>query len=337
MNEITTVGIDLAKHVFSLHGVDSAGRMVLRKTVRRGELEATVAQLVPCLIGMEACSGAHEWARRFARHGHRIKLMAPKFVAPYRTGGKNDDNDAAAICEAASRAQVRAIPVKSAEQQAVLCLHRARQGFVEERTATINRIRGLLSEFGIVLAQRSQTVRTQLEAAIEELPVLARRVLRDLRAHLRLLDERIAGYERQLEQLAAKDERCLRLMQLRGVGPITALAIVATVGNASDFKNGRQFAAWLGLVPRQHSSGGKTRLGRITRRGDAYLRTLLVMGARSVLNTAARHHDRMARFATAVQSRRGYFKALVAVAAKHARIVWAMLAKHQPLDAAAMR
>ena len=336
MSEITTMGIDLAKHVFSLHGVDAAGRVVLRKTVRRNELEGVLATLPACLIGMEACSGAHEWARRFARYGHRIKLMAPKFVAPYRTGGKNDGNDAAAICEAASRLQVRAIPVKSAEQQAVLCLHRARQGFVEERTATINRIRGLLAEFGIVLAQRSQTVRTQLEAAIEGLPVLARQVLRDLRAHLRLVDERIAGYERQLERLAGKDERCQRLMQLRGVGPITALAIVATVGNASDFKNGRQFAAWLGLVPRQHSTGGKTRLGRITRRGDAYLRTLLVMGARSVLNTAHRHNDRMARFAAAIQSRRGYFKALVAVAAKHARIVWAMLAKNQSLNAAAM-
>lgn len=337
MNEITTVGIDLAKHVFSLHGVDSTGRVVLRKTVRRTELEAAVAALPACLIGMEACSGAHEWARRFTIHGHRIKLMAPKFVAPYRSGGKNDANDAAAICEAASRAQVRAIPVKSVEQQAVLCLHRARQGFVEERTAVINRIRGLLAEFGIVLAQRSQSVRTQLEAAVEELPALARQVLRDLRAHLRVIDARIAGYERQIDRLAVKDERCQRLMQLRGIGSITALAIVATVGNASDFKNGRQFAAWLGLVPRQHSTGGKTRLGRITRRGDAYLRTLLVMGARSVLNTAARHNDRMARFANSIQSRRGYFKALVAVAAKHARIVWAMLARNQPLNAAAMR
>jgi len=337
MNEITTVGIDLAKHVFSLHGVDASGRPLLRKTVRRAELEAVVAALPACLIGMEACSGAHEWARRFARHGHRIKLMAPKFVAPYRCGGKNDGNDAAAICEAAGRAQVRAIPVKSVEQQAVLCLHRARQGFVEERTATINRIRGLLAELGIVLAQRAQTVRTQLEAAIEDLPTLARQVLRDLRAHLRQVDERIASYKRQLEHLAGKDERCGRLMRLRGIGPITALAIVATVGNASDFKNGRQFAAWLGLVPRQHSTGGKTRLGRITRRGDTYLRTLLVMGARSVLNTAMRHKDRMARFAIAIQSRRGCFKALVAVAAKHARIVWAMLAKNQPLNAEAMR
>lgn len=337
MNEITTVGIDLAKNVFSMQGVDASGRAVLRKNVRRAELEATVAQLPLCLIGMEACSGAHEWARRFERYGHRVKLMAPKFVAPYRTGGKNDGNDAAAICEAASRAQVRAIPVKSAEQQAVLCLHRTRQGFVEERTATINRIRGLLAEFGVVLAQRSQTVRTQLEAATEALPVLARQVLRDLRAHLRVIDERILTYDRQLEALAAKDERCARLMQLRGIGPITALAIVATVGNASDFRNGRQFAAWLGLVPRQWSTGGKTRLGRITRRGDAYLRTLLIMGARSVLNTAPRHNDRMARFALAIKDRRGYFKALVAVAAKHARIVWSMLARNQTLNAEAMR
>jgi transposase len=170
MEQLTIVGIDLAKHIFSLHGVDAAGRLVFRKTVRRDQLDALVAQLPACLIGMEACSGAHAWARRFPHYGHRIKLMAPKFVAAYRTGSKNDGNDAAAICEAASRTQVRAIPVKSAEQQAVLCLHRARQGFVEKRTATINRIRGLLAEFGIVLAQRAQTVRTQLETAIEALP-----------------------------------------------------------------------------------------------------------------------------------------------------------------------
>jgi transposase len=332
VSNVTTCGIDLAKNVFSLHAVDGRGVVVLRKTVNRGRLAALVAQLPPCLIGLEACSGAHEWARRFGQHGHTVKLMAPKFVAPYRRSGKNDSNDAEAICEAVSRPSMRFVPVKSVEQQAILTLHRVRLGFVEERTAMINRIRGLLAEFGVVLPQRVVEVRRGAAATLNQLPALAQRALSDLLAHVRVLDERIGEYERELEQHARRDERAKRIQALSGIGPISASAIVSSVAEAHEFKNGRQFAAWLGLTPKQYSTGGKSRLGRITAHGDAYLRTLLIMGARSMLQTASRRSDRLARWALAVRARRGYHRACVAIAAKNARIIWAMLAKNEPLQ-----
>ena len=331
MEKITTVGIDLAKNVFSLHGVDMAGRPVLRRTVRRDRLLETVAALPACLIGMEACSGAHEWGRRFQQHGHTVKLMAPKFVSPYRKSEKNDGNDAEAVCEAVTRPSMRFVPVKSAEQQALLALHRVRQGFVVERTAIINRLRGLMSEFGVVMPLRSVTVRRQAAQAAEGLPELARGAIADLLAQLRLLDERIDAYDTQIHAQAKLSEPARRLMQIRGIGATTALAIVATVGNAREFKNGRQFAAWIGLVPGQHSTGGRARLGHISKRGDAYLRNLLVQGARSVLQTAASHQDRLSRWALELQQRRGYFRALVAIANKNARIAWVLLAKEMPL------
>lgn len=334
VNNVTTVGIDLAKNVFSLHGVDGQGREVLRRTVRRAQLMALVAQLPPCLIGLEACSGAHEWARQFSAFGHVVRLMAPKFVAPYRRGGKNDGNDAEAICEAVSRPSMRFVPVKSAEQQAVLALHRVRQGFVEERTATLNRIRGLLAEFGHVLPQRAVEVRRRLPDLLEQLPPLAARALGDLQAHVRILDQNILDYERELTRLSRTDARAQRVQELYGVGPLTASAILASVGSAHEFDNGRQFAAWLGLVPRQFSTGGKTRLGHITRRGDPYLRTLLIMGARAVMQAATRREDRLSRWALSVRERRGYHRACVAIAAKNARIVWALLAKDEPLRTA---
>jgi transposase len=258
------VGIDLAKRVFALHGVDGAGRVVLRRTVQRDELVELVAGLSPCLIGMEAGSGAHEWARRFQAFGHTVRLMAAKFVTPYRRNGKNDGNDAEAICEAVGRPGMRFVPIKSAEQQAVLAVHRVRQGFVEERTSTINRIRGLLAEFGVVLPLRSESIRRHAREAAETLPDIARRPIQDLCAHLRELDARVLAYDREIERLARQSEAARRLMKIRGVGPLSALAIVATVGTARDFRSGRQFAAWLGLTPRQHSSGGKSRLGHIT-------------------------------------------------------------------------
>jgi len=279
---------------------------------------------------MEACSGAHEWARQFERWGHTVRLMAPRFVAPYRKSGKNDDNDAAAICEAVGRPSMRFVPVKSLEQQAVLAQHRIRQGFIEERTASINRIRGVLAEFGQVLPQSASAVRCGLAARLEHLPERVARGLEDLLAHVRLLDERIGAYDRQLEQ-HARSEPAQRIQQLPGIGAITASAIVASVGRAAEFGNGRQFAAWLGLTPRQYSSGGKTRLGHITRRGDPYLRTLLIMGARAVLQSAARHTDRLSRWALALKARRGYHRTCVAIAAKNARILWVLLARGETL------
>jgi transposase len=228
---------------------------------------------------------------------------------------------------------MRFVPVKSTEQQALLALHRVRQGFVVERTALINRLRGLMSEFGVVLALRSVTVRRQAAAAAKALPELARRAVADLLEQLRLLDERIEGYDRQLEAQARLSEPARRLMKIRGIGPTTALAIVATVGNAREFKNGRQFAAWIGLVPGQYSTGGRARLGHISKRGDAYLRNLLVQGARSVLQSAPAHQDRFSRWALKLQERRGYYRTLVAIANKNARIAWALLARDQELQA----
>jgi transposase len=325
--------------VFALHGVDEAGKAVLRRpAVRRDQLLQVVAQLAPCTIGMEACSGAHHWAREFARFGHVVKLIAPKFVTPYRMSGKrgkNDAADAAAICEAMQRPNMRFVPVKSVHAQAQLAVHTLRQGWVQARTAAINRLRGLLSEFGVVLPTKAQTVRTRAAEHVETLPGWMKTVGMDLLDELRRLDERIERYDEHIKQIARADAQCRQLTTAPGIGPITATALVAHVGNGRDFKNGRQVSAWLGLVPGQYSSGGKQRLGRITKAGDGYLRSLLILGARSVLASAAGKTDRISRWALALQERRGYWKAVVAIAAKNARMAWAMLAKGEnfkPLD-----
>jgi transposase len=326
---IVTVGIDLAKNVFAVHGVDAAGKPALvRPSVARAKLLDLIASLPPCLIGMEACSGAHHWARLFQAQGHTVRLMAPKFVTPYRLSGKqgkNDAADAAAICEAVQRPNMRFVPVKTQDQQAILCVHRARQGFVEQRTATINRIRGLLSEFGIVLPQKAVTVRREALAHLEDLPGWANIVVGDLLSELTRLDDRIAQYDRHIQQFANQDDLARRLMRLPGVGATTASALVATIGNGHDFRCGRQLSAWLGLVPGQYSSGGKQRLGSITRAGDRYLRTLFVQGARSVLAAAEGKTDSRSRWARSVADRRGYWRALIAIASKNARTCWAML------------
>lgn len=326
---IVFVGVDLAKNVFAVHGVDEAGRAVLvRPKVAREKLLELIAGLPPCSIGMEACSGAHHWAREFQRLGHVVRLMAPKFVAPYRLSGKrgkNDAADAAAICEAVQRPNMRFVPVKSVEQQGRLMVHRARQGFVEQRTATLNRIRGLLAELGIVLPLKAATVRSQAAARLEELPGWANTVIGDLLSEVHRLDERIAQYDRHLVEMARQDERARRLMQLTGVGETTATALIAMIGGGHEFSSGRQLSAWLGLVPGQYSSGGKTRLGRITKAGDAYLRSLLIMGARAVLNAAKGKADGISRWAVQLEQRRGYWKAVVAIAAKNARMAWAVL------------
>lgn len=332
MSDITTVGIDLAKNVIFVHAITRAGVVLLHQAVPRARLCELIAKLPACLIGMEACSGAHEWARRFARFGHTVKLIAPKFVIPYRKSGKNDGNDAEAICEAVTRPTMRFIPIKSLEQQADLGLHRVRLGFIEERTATLNRIRGLLAEFGHVLPLGALQVRRRAGALIDELPARIGRCLRDLLEHSERLSEKIVEYEREIHVHIRHNDLAHRVQTRNGIGPMTASALVATVGNGRDFKNGRQFAAWLGLVPRQYSTGGKTRLGHITKRGDAYLRTLLIMGARSVLQRARRQTDPLSQWALAVQKRRGYHRACVAIAAKNARVAWALLAK-EPIGA----
>ena len=328
---ILYVGIDLAKNVFAVHGVNEAGKPELvRPSVPRARLHELIASLPPCVIGMEACSGAHHWARLFMAHGHTVRLMAPKFVAPYRLSGKrgkNDAADAAAICEAVQRPNMRFVPVKTEAQQAQLCVHRARQAFVEARTATLNRIRGLLSEFGIVLPLKAATVRREAALRLEDLPGLSNLVIGDLLSEVHRLDERVAQYDRHIAQMAREDERARRLMRLAGVGETTATALVSMIGNGHEFKCGRQLAAWLGLVPGQYSSGGKARLGRITKAGDPYLRSLLVMGAKALLNAAKLKTDGISRWAVALAERRGYWKAVVAIAAKNARMAWAVLAR----------
>ena len=329
--DIVTVGIDLANNVFALHGVDDNGQSVLVKPkVARGDLALLIAQLPPCLIGMEACSGAHHWARLFRQYVHSVRLMAPKFVTPYRMSGKRvkiDAADAAAICEAVTRPTMRFVPVKEEHQQIILCLHRTRQGFVEERTALYNRLRGLIAEFGIVLPQKIACLRRTIGEHLEDLPGYANQCVGDLLAHADQLDERVTEYDRAIAQAAKDDARSRRLMQLPGIGPTTASALLASIGGGHDFAKGRQVAAWVGLTPGQYSSSGKERLGRITKEGDSYLRSLLVMGARVILSGLGDKQDRFSRWARSLVERRGYWRAVVAIAAKNARLAWAVL-KH---------
>ena len=326
---IITVGIDLAKNIFAVHGVDEFGKAVLVKPkIARENLLALVVQLPPCVIGMEACSGAHHWARLFRQYGHTVRLMAPKFVTPYRMSGKrgkNDAADAAAICEAVTRPSMRFVPIKEEHQQIILCLHRTRQGFIEERTALYNRLRGLIAEFGIVLPQKIACLRRDIGAHLEDLPGYANQCIGDMLTHADRLNERIADYDRIIAQAARDDARSKRLMTLPGIGPNTASAMLASIGGGHDFKNGRQLAAWIGLTPGQYSSGGKERLGRITKAGDSYLRSLLVMGARAVLSGLGDKQDRFSRWARSLVERRGYWRAVVAIAAKNARLAWAVL------------
>lgn len=331
--KVTTVGIDLAKSVFSVHGVGIDGKVALRRSVGRADLLPMFAQMPPCLIGMEACSGAHHFARQLRALGHDARIMAPRFVIPYRKSGKNDGNDAEAICEAVSRPNMRFVAVKSVEQQAVLVLHRVRKEVSDQRTALINQVRGMLCEFGIVMPQGRYSFRNKLPAILEDesngIPTLARRLFREVQANIHALDERILGYDREIEALARQSEPARRLMEMPGIGSITATAIVASVADMKVFKSGREFAAWLGLVPRQYTTGGKVRLGRITKQGDVYLRTLLIHGTRAVLAMLGNKEDRESRWVRALIERRGYRKAAVALAAKHARMIWAMLARGQ--------
>lgn len=331
---VTTVGIDLAKNVFSVHGVGRDGKVLLRRSVGRADLLPMFAQMAPCLIGMEACSGAHHFARELRRLGHDARIMAPRFVAPYRKSGKNDCNDAEAICEAVSRPNMRFVAVKSVEQQAVLVLHRVRKEVSDQRTALINQLRGMLCEFGVVLPRGRYSFRHKLPPVLEDpdnsIPTLARRLFREVNERIGALDEQILAYDREIEALARHSEAARRLMEMPGIGSVTATAIVASVADMKVFKSGREFAAWLGLVPRQYSTGGKVRLGRITKQGDVYLRTLLIHGTRAVLAALGTKDDRLSQWIRSLIERRGYRKAAVALAAKHARMIWAMLAKGEP-------
>ena len=330
--KITTVGLDLAKSVFQVHGVDVRGKAVLRKQLKRSEMATFFANLPPCLIGMEACSSAHHWARKLVALGHEVRLMAPQFVKPYVKTNKNDRNDAEAICEAVTRPTMRFVPVKTSEQQTVLALHRARAAYVKARTAQANQMRGLLGEFGIVLPQGISQLYRQVPDILADgdnaLPGPMRALLQRLLAQLKALDQQVAELKGEIVAWHLRNEDSRRLERIGGFGPLTASALVASLGNARSFKNGRQVAAWLGLVPRQDSSGGKTRLLGISKHGDVYLRTLLIHGARAVLRHLAHRTHRTDDWLRRLLARRNKNIAAVALANKNARIAWALLA-HQ--------
>jgi transposase len=333
---IKTIGIDLAKSVFQVHGVDKRGKVVVQKKLKRSKVLEFFVQLPPCLIGMEACSGAHYWARKLSEQGHEVKLMAPQFVKPYVKANKTDAADAEAICEAITRPTMRFVPIKSIEQHAVLSMHRARSGFVKSRTAQANQIRGLLGEFGIVLPQGIVHVAKRLPDIIEdaenELPIVFRELLLRLRSYLLELNRQIEALENQIATWHKSNTESQRLAGIPGVGVLTASALAASIGDARCFKNGRELAAWLGLVPRQHSSGGKPLLLGISKRGDAYLRTLLVHGARSVVRVAANKQTPTDRWTNELSTRRHINVVSVARANKNARIAWALLAHKRDYD-----
>lgn len=329
MGNVTTLGIDLAKNLFHIHGVDDAGRIVMQERVKRGKLSEFIANLPKCLIGMESCGGSQYWARVFERSGHEVRLMNPRFVTPYVKGNKNDSNDAEAICEAVTRPNMRFVGRKSIEQQDIQIVHRIRQRLVQERTRLVNQIRGLLQEYGVVLRQGVSHVRSGipevLEDADNELTPYGRAVFSELSDELRALDQRVKDCDQRIESCCRNSEVCKRLTQVEGIGPITATAIVGTVGDAHNFKNGREFAAWLGLVPRQHSTGGRPRLLGISKRGDRYLRTLLVQGGHAVVNHVGEKQDKRSHWIRALLSRRNRQITAVAVANKNARIIWSLL------------
>ena len=330
--KITTAGIDLAKNLQQVYGVDERGKAVLKKQLKRSQVLSFFVNLPPCLIGMEACGSAHHWARKLQKLGHTVKLMAPQFVKPYVKTNKNDVADAEAICEAVSRPNMRFVPIKNGEQQAVLALHRARQGFVRARTAQANQIRGLLGEYGIVIPQGICHISKRLPGILEDgesdLPGMFRQLLQRLGEHLKELDRQVGELELQIQLWHREHDASRKLAQIPGIGPITASALVASIGDAKSFKNGRQLAARLGLVPRQHSTGGKSTLLGISKRGDTYLRMLLIHGARSVIRVAERKVGYAESWLGRLIGRRHPNVAAVALANKNARIVWALL-KHE--------
>ncbi len=331
--KIVRMGIDLGKNTFHLFGVDESGSGVLKKKLRRKQLLEFFVNLPPCLVGMEACGGSNHWARELIKLGHEVKLISPQFVKPYVKGNKNDYNDAEGICEAVGRPNMRFVTVKSIEQQDLQGLHRIRQSVVKQRTALANQIRGLLGEYGIIVAKGISQVRTRIPQILEDaengLTDRFRSWLAELLEALRALDERIKEYDQEIGREHAANEACQRLSAIEGVGPQSATAVVATYGDGKQFSNGRQFSASIGLVPRQHTTGDKPILLGISKRGDKYIRTLLIHGARSVINRIEGKEDRRSRWLQSLVARCGKNKAAVALANKNARIIWALLSRGQ--------
>jgi transposase len=331
--KVIRVGVDLAKNVFQLHGVDRSEKEVWKRKLDRGNwIKILLDSVEPgCEIGMEACSGAHHWARLLQTKGFTVKLIAPQFVKPYVKSNKNDANDAEAICEAMSRPNMRFVEVKTVEQQDIQAVHRVRSGLMEQRKAKANQLRGLASEYGLVAPRELLHLRSAILRWIEDedngLSERFRRLLRGLWRDILALDERVEELDREIEQIARHDPIAMRLQKVRGIGPLTATALLATVGDASQFASGREMAASFGLTPKQNSSGGKERLLGISKRGDAYLRSLLVHGARAVIRTAQTKTDRLSTWVMRIATTRHPNIAAVALANKTARIAWALLTK----------
>jgi len=335
MGTITAIGMDLAKNIFQLHGVDAKGRVLLRKRLTRDQAPLFFANLPACLVGMESCATSAYWARVIESRGHSVRRIPPQFVRPYLMNNKNDANDAAAICEAMQRPHMRFVPHKSQEQTDIQALHRVRKRLIQGRTATFNQIRGLLAENGIVIRQGACHVRSQLPILLDDLDNELSGVMRELLFSLmdvfRFHDERIAELDRRLRAISKENEVCRRLMKMPGVGFLTATILLTVIGRAGDFKNGREFAAFLGLVPRQYSSGGKNRLLGISKRGDAHVRTFLIHGSRAVLRSMKKGGKPLGdggrtTWLTELVERRGHNRASVALANKMARSAWAMVA-----------
>lgn len=341
MSTATRVGVDLAKNLIQVHAVDSEGKVVTNRALKREKFLLWCADLpAGCLIAMEACSGAHHWCRKLRERGFDTRMIPAQFVAPYRIqgrSGKNDANDAAAICEAASRPHMNFVPPKTLTQQGMLCVHRLREGYKEERVACINRIRGLLAEFGVVLPQSAQVLKRHLSDVIEDanndIAGMARLALQRAQEHWREIEAQIHWCDARILAHQKEDEQVQRAAELKGIGVITASAVVATVGDFRQFKNGAQFGAWLGLTPKQNSSGGKASLGSITKRGDNYLRTLLIQGAKAAVLTGKHNDDPISLWARRLHERSGWQKAVVALANKNARILWAVMTRDKRYDA----
>ncbi len=336
MNKVTTIGIDLAKNVFQVHGADDNGQVVFRKQLRRGQLLEFFANMNPVLIGMEACSSSHHWARELCAQGHHVKLMAPQFVKPYVKSNKNDVTDAQAICEAVTRPTMRFVPVKTIDQQSILALHNARQGLMKARLAQTNQLRSTLAEFGIFLAQGGHHLRKGWGHAIEQLqsvvPQFLIGVLSSLYEMVKHYDQLIDQVDDQIKQWAGQSPQAQALQTIPGVGVLGATALAASIGDVADFKNGRQLAAWLGLVPKQHSSGGKSRLLGISKRGDKYLRMLLIHGGRSLIATNSLRKQPLTWLSEKLQHKHHNILA-VALAHRNVRIAWALLSKGQVYEA----
>ena len=328
MNEVITTGVDLAKNVFQVHGVDAEGAVVVRRKLRRRQVLAFFKKLPPCLVGMEACATSHYWAREIAALGHEVKLMPPRYVKPYVKRNKNDAADAEAICEAVTRPTMRFVAVKSTEQQSVLMLHRTRELLVRQRTMLVNAMRAHMAEFGVVARTGLPQVKALLAVIAdqedERIPPLARTCLEGLARQLLSLEREIVGAERRIHAWHRTNEESLRLETTPGIGPITASALASSIANPSIFKSGRSMAAWIGLVPRQNSTGGKERMGRISKQGDHYLRWLLVAGAMTVIRHAKRRGT-TDRWLANIIADKPTKVAAVALANKNARIAWALL------------